>query len=160
MSIAKYYQLSFWLKELYLMQKSFGVSQGSVLGPILYCLYIKPVSDIIWHYGLVHHLYADNTQICIAIKQDCFADKLSDIEDWVSVIILRMERNIMKLNKTEFIMFKSNCSMKTFAGESIQVGCIAIKIGTKVKNLELYLTSHCLCEHYCQSLLFILEQNS
>ena len=33
----------------------FGVPQGSVLGPIIYCMYTKPVCDIIQRHGLSHH---------------------------------------------------------------------------------------------------------
>ena len=40
---------------------NFGGPQGSVLGPILYCLYTKPVSDIIHRFGLLHHSYAEDT---------------------------------------------------------------------------------------------------
>ena len=32
----------------------FGVSQGSVLGPNIYCMYTKPASDIIQRPGLSH----------------------------------------------------------------------------------------------------------
>ena len=46
-----------------------------------------------------------------------------------------MERNMLKLNddKAEFIVFKSKRNLKTFAGESIQVSCTAVKINPKVK---------------------------
>ena len=37
-----------------------GVPQGSVLGPKIYCMYTKPVSDIIPRHGLSHHSYADD----------------------------------------------------------------------------------------------------
>ena len=43
-------------QELY-----FGVPQGSVLGPRIYCMYTKHVSDIIQRHGLSHHSYADDT---------------------------------------------------------------------------------------------------
>jgi len=33
----------------------FGVSQGSVLGPKNYCMYTKPVSDIIKRYNIKYH---------------------------------------------------------------------------------------------------------
>ena len=34
---------------------NFGVPQGSVLSPRIYCMYTKPVSDIIQRHGLSHH---------------------------------------------------------------------------------------------------------
>ena len=40
----------------------FGVPQGSVLGTKIYCMYTKPVGDIIQRHGLSHHSYADGTQ--------------------------------------------------------------------------------------------------
>ena len=71
----------------------------------------------------------------IVKKQNCFVDKLSDVDDWVSEIKLWMERNMLKLNdnKTEFIVFKPNRSV--VAGESIHISCTAVKISSEVKNL-------------------------
>ena len=43
--------------------QSFGVSHGSVLLPIRYCLYTKHVFDIIQLFGLLHHSYADERSI-------------------------------------------------------------------------------------------------
>ena len=42
---------------------NFGVPQGSMLGPRIYCMFTKPVSDIIQRHGLSHHSYADDTQL-------------------------------------------------------------------------------------------------
>ena len=42
---------------------NFVVPQGSVLGPKIYCMYTKPISDIIAGHGLSHHSYADDTQL-------------------------------------------------------------------------------------------------
>ena len=44
-------------------EQGFGVPQGSVLGPKNYCMYTKPVSDIIQWHGLSHHSYGDHTQL-------------------------------------------------------------------------------------------------
>ena len=45
-----------------------GVSQGSVLGPILFAAYTSPVGDIIKRYGVRYHQYADDTYLHIAMR--------------------------------------------------------------------------------------------
>jgi hypothetical protein len=42
---------------------SFGVPQGSVLGPIMFILYIKPVSSLIHTHAISSQAFADDTQL-------------------------------------------------------------------------------------------------
>ena len=44
---------------------SHGVPQESVLGPLLFTLYVSPIEDIIKSYGLNAMFYADDTQIYV-----------------------------------------------------------------------------------------------
>ena len=66
----------------------FGVPQGSVLGPRIYCMYTKPVSDIIQRHGLSHHSYADDTQLYMTMdhSNNYWRNGLARIELCVSEI--------------------------------------------------------------------------
>jgi len=46
------------------------VPQGSILGPVLFILYLLPLASIFNKYGVSFHLYADDTQICFPLKHN------------------------------------------------------------------------------------------
>jgi len=53
-----------------------GVPQGSILGPILFSLYILPITDLV-PYGLLLQHYTDDTQLHIACSVNVAASALS-----------------------------------------------------------------------------------
>ena len=87
----------------YLIEQN--VPQGSVLGPILYCLYVSPLGDIARNHGLSFHCYADDTQFFISFNS---ADPVKT-ESRRSILETWILHNNLKLNgnKSELLVISS-----------------------------------------------------
>ena len=126
---------------------SYGVPQGSVLGPILFILYNKPLSDTIRFHSIQSQSVADDTQLydsapplnnqtSISSMQTC----ISDVKPW-------MLENKLKLNddyKTEALLICS--SSKPFpAPKPITMSVCSSKITffpPSARNLDFCLTEN------------------
>ncbi len=77
------------------------VPQGSVLGPILFTLYMSPLGDIIRRHQRGYHMYADDTQLYISISRLCSgteAEVLPRIQHCFEDINCWTAHNQLKLN--------------------------------------------------------------
>ena len=43
-----------------------GVSQGSILGPLLFAMYVSPIGQVVDAFGIQHHQYADDLMLYCA----------------------------------------------------------------------------------------------
>ena len=85
----------------------YGVPQGSILGPLLFTLYIAPLQDVIARHNLKSLFYTDDTQLYIAIDPTNQASSLTALQTCIEVVMRWNTQNTMWSNaeKTAVIFF-------------------------------------------------------
>ena len=100
----------------YKVTLSYGVPQGSVLGPGLFTLYTTPLSAIISSFDINHHLYVDNTQFYMSLFVSNAKESLENSQHCVMAVLAWMTGSRLKLNpsKTDILLIGTNFSEKHY----------------------------------------------
>ncbi len=142
-----------------------GVPQGSVLGPILFTLYTKPLGELIHSHSIGHHFYADDSQLNKAFKPAA-SEELDALEQMTSCtadIKTWMCSNRLKLNddKTEAMIIGPKSRLAKVESTHITIGESSIPFSKSVKNLGILLDSNMSMEpqvdDLCRKCLFHLK---
>jgi hypothetical protein len=112
----------------------YGVPQGSVLGPKLYCVFSKPIGEICRRHNMSHHCYADVKPL------DSWNNISQRLESCLSDISTWMCGNMLKLNedKTELIIFAPKHRVKDLSNCHLSIGGNIISSAECVNNLDVY----------------------
>ena len=80
-----------------------GVPQGSVVGPLKFCLYLLPLCSILKHHNIGYHtcIYADDTQLYISFKCNDPLATLPKLNSCISDIRVWMIKNKLKINDSK-----------------------------------------------------------
>ena len=114
-----------------------GVPQGSILGPLKFCLYLLPLAAILRYHNNGYHFYADDTQLYSSFKNKDPSGQLARLNSCISDIRVRMIKNKLKIidSKTEFIIFRSPQCKASISSVSVSVGDSNILSSPKVRDL-------------------------
>lgn len=127
----------------------YGVPQGSVLGPVLFTLYMLPLSKVFVSHDMKYHMYADDSQLYAASRLVDFDSLVSQVQDCFDSVKTWMRTNKLQLNndKTEVMLCATESKLNKIEVSEIQLAETDIHFSDKAKNLGVFLDKNLSMEY-------------
>ena len=121
-----------------------GVPQGSVLGPLLFSVYISPIAHIAQAHGIQQQQYADDTQLYVALSPNSMVTHVAVLESCFKSLQAwfcanNMTLNAGKSNATLFVTTQRAQSLPTQVSVNISGVTVTIPLSNHVEILGVVL---------------------
>ena len=119
---------------------SFGVPQGSCLGPLLFSACASKLFQVIKNHLPNAHAYADDTQLYLSFKPDSSmgeTEARGALERCIRAVRAWLVVDKLKLNedKSEFMLIGTRQQLSKVRTASLMVGDTQVKSGSEARNL-------------------------
>jgi hypothetical protein len=131
-----------------------GVPQGSVLGPILFVVYLFGIGEIFKKYNIEYVLYADDIQLYVSTSLDRLSETIQNIEACIIEVRSWLASIFLKLNekKTEFILIGNPSLLNRCSPVVLRVGEYSLHPASSVRSLGVQLDKHLTMEEHIKKI--------